>query len=438
MRCNVPAVTYFGLRDYGTAQWEGGQPDCQHIQMEVGMSDKNTLGPTGYLPPSNAANVGRKLQYRSVCGKCGATRVDAQIGLEQTPAEYVDTLVQVFREIRRVLRKDGTVWLNLGDSYAGSGSATGGDFKQTNTGSGGRWAGGPASTQKRHHPPSGLKPKDLIGIPWRVAFALQADGWWLRSEIIWAKPNCMPESVTDRPTRSHEYIFLLTKAERYYYDADAIRENWTDERNGASGAKSLPYSVGAGRHDTLGAPGKPGLGVTPSVPGRNKRTVWTVATQPLSEAHFATFPERLIEPCVLAGTSPQACEHCGAPWERVVENTPEYIALKESRGRWGHENGDDLTEFGRRKRGGGGAASGGELAALGQTRITTGWQPTCRCDNEGTGLCVVLDPFAGSGTTLRVAAKHRRSAIGIELNADYISIADKRTNGVQTMMDLPA
>jgi len=220
-----------------------------------------------------------------------------QIGLEQTPDAYVAELVAVFREVRRVLRDDGTLWLNLGDSYnaagrTGHGSRDG--FKQaTNRAS--------ASGFDNCRPSvSQLKEKDLIGIPWRVAFALQADGWYLRQDIIWAKPNPMPESVTDRCTKAHEYIFLLSKSARYYYDAAAIAEPFADERMGASGVKfGVPeqYADDAGRGGDQGLSKFNGTDRT----GRNRRSVWTVATQPFKEAHFATFPPALIEPCILAG-----------------------------------------------------------------------------------------------------------------------------------------
>jgi DNA modification methylase len=222
--------------------------------------------------------------------------VDGQIGLEPTPDAYVQTLVAVFREIKRVLRDDGTVWLNLGDSYAASGPAGGAGKQHTNVGS----VGVPV-----RKPPLGLKPKDLVGIPWRVAFALQADGWYLRSDIIWAKGvsfcpsysgSVMPESVTDRPTKSHEYLFLLTKSPRYYYDADAVRENWADDRNGAANGQNWD------RPETQTAyTRRPQL--APKTTGRNLRSVWTINPQPFSEAHFATFPTALVEPCVKAGSA---------------------------------------------------------------------------------------------------------------------------------------
>ena len=211
--------------------------------------------------------------------------IDGQLGLEPTLDEYVAKMVEIFREVRRVLRPDGTLWLNMGDSYSGSGK--------------GQWNGGCADPKNNKTKgmaidggivPNGLKPKDLIGVPWRVAFALQADGWWLRSDIIWAKPNPMPESVTDRPTKSHEYIFLMSKSAKYFYDADAIRDAPTGRTDSIKHFGKGPHAKSHTHNYQLD-------GIT----GRNKRTVWTVATQPFSEAHFATYPEKLIEPCILAG-----------------------------------------------------------------------------------------------------------------------------------------
>lgn len=237
--------------------------------------------------------------------------VDGQIGLEETPEEYVKNLVEVFREVRRVLRDDGTLWINLGDSYASSTKGSGGIGKSTlgsASGGNGISAEGIIRSQQRQSmttrhfdlKQTGLKPKDLIGIPWRVAFALQADGWYLRSDVIWSKPNPMPESVTDRPTKSHEYIFLLSKSERYYYDHEAIKEPVT-----ASTLIRMVQDIDSQRgSDRANAGGKTN-GVMKAVGDgseRNKRTVWTVSTASFSEAHFATFPPKLIEPCILAGS----------------------------------------------------------------------------------------------------------------------------------------
>ena len=295
--------------------------------------------------------------------------VEGQLGLEKTPEEYVQKMVDLFREVRRVLRDDGTLWLNLGDSYA-TGTTASRQEGTLNLGNGTN----EARKISRIGTPVGLKTKDLVGIPWRVAFALQADGWYLRSdiiedvkiycpccgwqleeriirhsqdrEIIWNKPNPMPESVTDRPTKAHEYIFLMSKNERYYYDHEAIKEpavstslkkftdNGTDKQRG-HGRRHAGFN---GRYaETLARDGVP--------KDRNRRSVWTVATHPFPEAHFATFPPDLIKPCILAG-----------------------------------------------------------------------------CPENG----ITLDPFMGAGTTGVVCADLGRNYIGIELNPEYVHIANER------------
>lgn len=334
--------------------------------------------------------------------------VEGQIGLEETPEAYVARLVEVFREVRRVLKDDGTLWLNLGDSYAGSGK---GAWDRTDVQKEvyvPKPRGREASMPKV---PPGLKPKDLVGIPWRVAFALQADGWYLRQDIIWHKPNPMPESVTDRPTKSHEYIFLLTKKPRYYYDADAVRETCNYPNQGKWGVDRKGYE----NDNTMKARKLEGF-----INGshRNRRTVWEIATQPFPMAHFATFPEALVEPCIKAGTSERGCcSVCGAPWERVVEATGGGIGKS-----WSNHK-DDIV-FGNRcdnqsvKR-------VGDLGNGSYKRIEKGWQPSCTCAAD-TIPCTVLDPFGGSGTVAKVARDLNRKAILIELNEDYIKIAHER------------
>ena len=300
--------------------------------------------------------------------------VDGQIGLEQTPEAYVAELVAVFREVKRVLRDDGTLWLNLGDSYAsGKGTCYNPGGGESSLGKERKGAGAHPLNRgnKSDLTAQGLKPKDLVGIPWRVAFALQADGWYLRQDIIWHKPNPMPESVTDRCTKSHEYIFLLSKSAKYYYDHEAIKEpsteaNWQSRLERAS-VKSTPTELHAGIRVREGRGGKNafrgqgsnrdtetgpanregrdmkdiGIGET-----RNRRSVWTVCTQPYKEAHFATFPPALITPMILAG-----------------------------------------------------------------------------CPVDGT----VLDPFGGSGTTGEVAESLGRNSILCELNPSYIELQKRRT-----------
>ncbi|MDD3040436.1 site-specific DNA-methyltransferase [Bacteroides sp.] len=217
--------------------------------------------------------------------------VEGQLGLEPTPEEYVSKVVEVFREVKRVLRKDGTLWLNLGDSYAKEGLSGMGDPTI-----GERNLGGMEPIKKKI--PQGLKPKDLVGIPWRVAFALQSDGWYLRSDIIWSKPNPMPESVIDRPSKSHEYIFLLSKSNRYYYDYKSIKEPVTE-----SSIKRLAQTTLADQRGSSRVPCKTNgnMKAVGGIEYRNKRTVWNIPTSRFSEAHFATFPTELVKPCILAG-----------------------------------------------------------------------------------------------------------------------------------------
>jgi len=246
-------------------------------------------------------------------------------------------------------------------------------------------------------------------IPARVALALQADGWWLRSDIIWSKLNPMPESCTDRPTTAHEHVFLLSKRSRYFYDADAIREEHT-ALGRPPGNKSRMYLDRDPKHHT-GEKRRPGEENSFHPAGRNKRTVWEIATAPYPGAHFATFPPALVEPCILAGTSPRACEICGAPWKRLTEKSRSFESGSGRSGR------DPIGKNGP------GLQGGGETRDIRRGPClqveTTGWQPTCSCDNEGKGRCLVLDPFAGSGTTGEVALKHGRDYLLIELNRDY-------------------
>jgi len=293
VNCVVTSPPYWGLRDYGTAKWEGGSASCDHKAGRFerpGLTSKQS---------SNAGSSGDEAAH--FCAKCGAIRIDAQLGLEKTPEEYVAKIVAGFREVRRVLRKDGTMFLNLGDSYAGSGRGRdadgtwnpgqGGSKQETNVGAiTGRCVNAKSLSKNLIKegaignawvkPPKGLKPKDLCGIPWRVAFALQADGWWLRMDIIWAKPNPMPESVTDRPTKSHEYVFLMSKSAKYYYDFDAIRE--IGEGYGRGTEFRAPKYLNNNSFNNQAE--KPGVSCGHSYEGgRNKRSVWTIATQKFSD-----------------------------------------------------------------------------------------------------------------------------------------------------------
>jgi DNA modification methylase len=287
----VTSPPYWGLRDYGTATWDGGDPACDHDQRRR-ENDGSSKSAT------SAGQTRDSVAGRTTCRKCGARRIDAQLGLEPTPAEYVARMVEVFAGVWRVLRDDGTLWLNLGDSYnAGTSAPRSNPDERWNAEFAGR------TSHNARNAVSGLKPKDLVGIPWMVAFALRDAGWYLRSDIIWNKCNPMPESVTDRPTKAHEYLFLLTKSARYYYDADAIKEAITSEASIARNRSTPRQIMGAGARQPGGDPTYRQQ-VNETDAGRNKRSVWTVATQPYPEAHFATYPEALIEPCILAGSKP--------------------------------------------------------------------------------------------------------------------------------------
>ena len=294
--CTSPP--YWGLRDYGNdpSVW-GGDKGCVHEWGDVipGSSKGGSGSPTD--KNNRGEGYGRGEPRGKYCTKCSAWL--GQLGLEPDPYTFVEHLVEIFSEVKRVLRDDGTLWLNLGDSYANPGiqssalSSTGGF-------TGERLRAGKKGTMQSvlRAIPEGIKYKDLVGIPWMVAFALRANGWYLRADIIWAKSNPMPESVTDRPTKAHEYVFLLTKSEKYYYDAEAIKEPVTtgDHARTVRGVGKLDNTPGQSPHTGLRA----GLDGDPEM-SRNRRSVWRVNTKPYRGAHFATWPEDLVEPMVLAG-----------------------------------------------------------------------------------------------------------------------------------------
>ena len=407
VHCVVTSPPYYGLRDYGTAQWAGGDAACDHQQPSGQRQDVGREKIDGFNGPvSTGLSV---KQYRDTCGKCGATRVDRQIGLEATPDAYLAEMVAVFREVKRVLRPDGTCWVNMGDGYAGG--VSGRHDRASKSGAPGR-ADTFGRVNSKHdgicliRNGGNAKPKDLLLMPARLALALQADGWWLRSDIIWHKPNPMPESVTDRPTSAHEHVFLLAKAARYFYDADAVREAHDEPWRSTGRVENRgSKDVVAGINGGFGLDGSRPREYNPA--GRNVRNVWTIATAPYSEAHFATFPPALAERCIRAGTSERGCcAACGAPWARVVERTAMVIDRSER-----------THPMGRTR------ASGTVLEPA--TATTTGWAPSCACGAD-TVPATVLDPFAGAGTTLLVADRLQRDAIGIELNPAYTEMAMDR------------
>jgi len=346
-------------------------------------------------------------------------KVDGQYGLEKTPEEYIENMVKVFREVKRVMRDDATLWLNMGDCYSGGGSGMqNGNTLASPLKKNGQWG---HIKNTRNPIDIGLKPKDLCGIPWRLALALQADGWYLRSDIIWHKPNPLPESVTDRPTKSHEYIFLMSKKANYFYDADAVRENYSDSYRNDNRHKtgSTDKNIKNGYNDALAQNPKQihRLFNKPLGNGRNLRDVWTIPTQSCSFAHFATFPTALVDKCLMAGTAEKTCAVCGWGWERIVEPTEEYKKLL---GTWTKDTDKDKT---LRKQIGF-AANTKSVAVTAQYK-TIGFRPACDC-NGGVGRSIVLDPFGGTGTVALRAKELGRRFIHIDLSEKYNEYAKRR------------
>jgi DNA modification methylase len=402
----VTSPPYWGLRDYGTGEWVGGNADCLH------KSAKKNADKTGGFTGKRIRKIGgsennKYLKHKKNCPDCGATRKDNQLGMEDTPEEFVENLVRVFKEVKRVLRDDGTVWLNLGDSYYNYRPGKGQALSKQSVSNTDQDL--PQDCARRGNKIAGLKEKDLVGIPWRVAFALQADGWYLRQDIIWHKPNPMPESVRDRCTKSHEYIFLLSKNPKYYYDNEAIKE---DSIYHGKDKRSDKGNIRYEGKRTNNKDTKAQQSFVTINPKKNKRSVWTITTKPYKAAHFATFPTELIEPCVLAGCPEEICVDCGKPYKRVMQK-PKQLEIERNKrsGLDDRKVGGVLDKYNREN-----------------PPIDLGLQKQCDCETNETKGGTVLDPFGGSGTTGVVASKHNRNAVLCELNEGYIDIAEKRLN----------
>lgn len=474
MQCIVTSPPYWGLRKYAGEQelvWgpemcfttcDGPHPDHEFIEEHrAGISGgqnnnckaDNPEGPTNRdCPPST----------HGTCRRCGAWR--GAYGLEPSVQMYVAHSLEILGELRRVLRADGVLFWNLGDSYQ---SGNRGNYMRprctdSNTLQAAFEGEEDFPRQPNRLPQDGLKPKDLVLMPARIALAAQADGWWVRSVIVWAKPNPMPESVADRPTDSYEQILMLTKSARYFWDADAVREAaaessiermsqenfWNQsggEKDYGNGSKPRKIAENVARawgykpgHDERDGKERfcSGTGGYVPIGGRNMRNVWDFPTQPYAGAHFATFPEELPRRCILAATSARgSCRQCGAPWERVVKATGGTI------GHSYHDHQEDEVQ---------GQRTNSEMVDGSYQRDTVGWTPTCRCRGQHgqTAPCVVLDPFGGSGTTGRVAIELGRRAVLLDLaysreTADdrqkgrsYATLARRRTNGGQMAFPL--
>lgn len=437
VHCIVTSPPYYNLRSYLPSVVRL-KPELEPEQQAVILS---MLAQRGIHSTDPGMHIGNLVLFRQedIPSDLHDHFMLAEFGNETTPQEYVARLVEIFREARRVLRHDGVAWLNLGDSYATNRSYQVAPAK---------WKTLDFGASNAQKVPDGLKPKDLIGIPWRVALALQDDGWWLRADVIWSKANPMPESVTSRPTRSHEYVFLLAKSERYFYDHEAIKELSVADHGSGNGFK---------RPARLSYNGRGSDQPWETQETRNSRTVWEINSRPFKGAHIAVMAPGLARRCILAGSSPQVCEHCGAPWQRVLgEPKPDRERPQARRALeiWQKSGLTDdhlaairacgMADAGKTRQTMTGAGKNDlrmqQLAdeakkALGGyyreflfgPRQTTGWCPTCTCPNgEGTGRSVILDMFAGSGTTGDVARKAGREAILIELNADYCEMIQER------------
>lgn len=452
VRCVCTSPPYWGLRDYGLppSVW-GGDPICEHEwgekQRPGNYNWAEKIKADGQLDRGHQkkANATRS----QFCVKCGAWL--GCLGLEPTPELFIAHLVDVFREVRRVMRPDATLWINIGDTFSGSwgnyGGGARGAGKQRLIKHGSQVHNPAWDGLEDYRPPASfkhptIKPKDLVGIPWMLAFAMRTDGWWLRSEVIWSKPNCMTESVTDRPTRAHEHVFLFTPSAQYFYDSFASREACA---SGPSDIKKMlegkPRIGGKYKHledSKSKASAATNIGQKRSVgspDGRNMRSVWRIASEPLRDEHFAAYPTALVRRPLIAGTSSQGCcSQCGAPIRRLLEknrrptrpgeksklnredkNSPMHRSRDPQHER--EADGKDRTD---------GLKHGNRDPERHITEmVSVGWEPTCNCEAAPIP-CLVMDPFNGSGTTGLVAKYLGLRYVGIELNPDYAEMAVRR------------
>lgn len=386
--------------------------------------------------------------------------IDGQIGLEKSPDEFIQKLVEVFREVRRVLRKDGTCWINMGDKYSTGGKGGGGAFMKARRE--GSWKMQSTLNGWQSAPP-GYKAKELMGIPWLLAFALQKDGWYLRTEIIWEKKNSMPESIDDRPSRCHEYIFLLSKRPKYFYDKEAVKQPTSATSHARAGRyikagdgvnpKAKAYFKEPGKssrihtvrdvaHSHKTPRPRSNESYSAAIVGlstkRNLRSVWSINASGYKGAHFATFPPKLALLPILAGTSAHGCcAACGAPYKRILANGKADLAHQVLCGgdRNGNYNGQATKEFELA-----GAQNASDvkrriLAGMVE-KITVGWEKTChkKCECTEVVPCTVLDCFSGSGTTLAVAFENGRSSVGIELNPEYAELSRERLRSITPLL----
>lgn len=336
---------------------------------------------------------------------------DEQLGQESTPEEYVKNVVSIMREVKRTLRKDGTVWFNIGDSYNNS---SGFCRSTKNWKREGREKG---SADKKAIKHKVIKTKDLMGMPWSVAFALREDGWYLRCDIIWEKENPMPDGAKDRPTRGHEYIFLLSKSPKYFYDYYRVLEDTEEQPEGIQGfgANDQKGTYRMDQKRTFEHYGK-----------RNKRAVWRQSVSTYRGGHFATYPAKLIIPCIQASTSEKGCcVKCGTPWERQFEKVEVKAPLKRHTTTKKNQSEPFINMFSD-KLTGESEFTDEDSEEVMLTLESKGWEKQCNCDTNEVTSCLVLDPFNGTGTTGEVALTNKQNYVGIELNEEYLKISRDR------------
>ena len=394
--CSPP---FYGLRDYGTGRWEGGDEGCDHARPTT-TYNQNFNERWGQGSGKRRQETKSQGQYGGICPKCGARRIDQQIGLEETPELWAARLVEVFREARRVLRGDGTLWVECGDGYAANRSYQGSQsIHQAHD-------YGSANAQRV---PFGYKAKDLFGTPFLLAFALRADGWYWRDCIIWERPNPMPESVRDRTTKSHSYVLVFSKRPRYFWDAEAIAEPAAWER---WGDQTVPKYEGTETATGWMEP-RSKEELQNGRPTKNARSVWRINTEGFSESHFAVWPPKLAAKIIKCATSERGvCPECGAPWVREVKRDRRHANGDAPSPTWANDGMVRLTASGRRN----------DVS----THVTTlGWSPSCDHDREPVPA-TILDCFGGSGTTALVARKLGRHSILIELSEEYVAMAARR------------
>jgi len=462
----ITSPPYWGKRDYGTASWIGGDPACDH-KGEPFRTKRDINKNTNSGGEDKKNREGRQPMGRT-CSKCGAKRQDNQIGLEPTVEQYVRKMVKVFREVRRVLRDDGTIWLNIANGYAHNGAAFG---SESSTLTGRRQGPEMGMARRFVKKGKGFRRKDMIPSAWMVAMALQHDGWRLRSDIIWYKKNPMPESAKDRPTVAHEYIFMLSKKSHYYYDHVAVKEDAVEYevlRRTKEFMKGLDTKFNISRDNKTGQVNQSETGAVRNARARqelamsgkrNKRsvwetfdpvnfiawifehhpeivrefiretlaigTVWNINSKPFKDAHFATFPPELIIPAIKAGSSEHGCcANCGSPYKRILKPSERYKAIL-GQSYFEHDD-QDLVRGKKKMRGTNKQNAMRDAGIPGAEYETRGWEKTCKCLCDEVVPAVVLDPFIGSGTTMDVSRRLGRNCVGIDLQPNYEKLRERR------------